>query len=100
MAEWTQPNKICKPRDDLGVEQIEDDLVILDKRNQKVHQLNSTASAIWASIEKGRESECIVQEIVANFDISPEVASQDVTRILDEFCALGLLENQVKHVNH
>lgn len=95
MAERTQPDIIFKPRDDLGVEQIEDDLVILDKCNQKVHQLNSTASAVWQRIKDGREPERIAQEIVEIFDISPDVALQDVTRILEEFAALGLLEDTV-----
>nr|AFI78767.1 hypothetical protein ws198A12_0015 [uncultured bacterium ws198A12] len=100
MAERTQPNKICRPREDLGIERIEDDLLILDKRNQKVHQLNTTASVIWANIIAGQETDGIVREIVETFDISPEVASQDVTRIVDEFCALGLLENPAEHSNH
>ena len=93
MAERMQPNKIYRPRDDLGIERIEDDLLILDKRNQKVHQLNATASIIWANIIAGQETDGIVQEIVETFDISHEVASQDVTRTLGEFSALGLLAN-------
>ena len=100
MAERTQPNKIYRPREDLGIERIEDDLLILDKRNQKVHQLNTTASSIWANVIAGKETEGIVREIVETSDISLEVATQDVTRILNELCALGLLENPVEHSNN
>ena len=100
MAERTQPNMIYQPREDLGIERIEDDLLILDKRNQKVHQLNTTASSIWANVIAGKETDSIVREIVETYDISLEVATQDVTRILNELCALDLLEKPVEHSNN
>ena len=83
-----------RPRGDLGIEKIEDDLLILDKCNQKIHRLNATASAVWASLQDGREQDVIVQEIVEKFDILSEVAEEDVTRVLEEFRALNLLADQ------
>lgn len=80
-------------RNDLSVEQVEDDLLILDKCNEKVHQLNRTAKAVWLRIELGSHLEDIVEDIAANFDVPSEVALQDVKRIIGEFRALGLLED-------
>jgi len=95
MTELKQNREKLKPRDDLGIEKVEQDFVILDKRNQKVHQLNSTASAIWAILQEGGDADAIVQEIVGSFGISPDVARRDVNRVLDEFRMLGLIEIQV-----
>ena len=81
-----------RPRGDLGVEPVADGLLILDKRNQKIHQLNSTAGAVWTSIQKGHEPKSITRKIVEFFDVSPQEAAKDVTRILEEFNALNLLE--------
>lgn len=100
MTERIQPNKIGRPRDDLGIERIENDLLILDKRNQKVHQLNTTAGAIWASISAGREAKTIVRDIVEKYDVSPAIAAQDVSQVVDELYALGLLEKPVKNLKN
>ena len=83
-----------RPRTDLGIEQVEDDLLILDKHGQKIHKLNPMASLIWARLEKGQEPNQIAQAIAEIFEISSEMALKDVTRTLDEFRALNLLENE------
>lgn len=100
MAGQTQTNKIGRPRDDLGIEQLDDDLLILDKRNQKVHQLNATASAIWASISAGEEPKSIVRDIAENYDVSPTTAARDVAEVVNELYALGLLEEPVEQLNN
>jgi len=82
-----------RPRDDLGIEQVEADLLILDKRNEKIHKLNATASTIWMCLQEGRALDDVVQVIVDKFDAMPEVALQDVTAAIEEFRALGLLKN-------
>ena len=92
MAGQIQIKKIGRPRDDLGIERLEDELLILDKRSQKIHQLNTTASAIWASISAGEEAKSIVRDIARTYDISPTTAAQDVAVVVDELYALGLLE--------
>jgi Coenzyme PQQ synthesis protein D (PqqD) len=79
------------PRVDLGVEPVGQDLLILDKRNNRIHRLNQTASAIWRNVELGVDSDRIVEEYVDNFDVSEQLALADVQRILTEFRALNLL---------
>lgn len=91
----TTNEAILRPRSDLGVEKVEDDLLILDKRNQKVHRLNATASVVWKSLQDGRKQDIIVKDIVEKFDILPEIAQRDVTRVLQEFRALNLLADKV-----
>lgn len=92
MAGQIQTNKIARPRDDLGIERLEDELLILDKRSQKIHQLNATASAIWAGISAGTKAQSIVRDIAETYDVSPATAAQDVAVVVDELFALGLLE--------
>lgn len=81
-----------KARDGLAFEQVEEDLLILDQRNQKIHQLNPTARAVWRCIEAGFAQEDIVNEIVKIFDVTDAVALQDVERILKELSSLNLVE--------
>ncbi|MBT8083811.1 MAG: PqqD family protein [Woeseia sp.] len=83
-----------RARDGLAFEQVEEELLILDERNQKIHQLNPTARAVWRGIENGSAIDNIVSEIVKTFDVTQEVASQDVKRILNEFNSLNLVEKK------
>ena len=100
MAGQLQTNKIGAPRNDLGIERVEDELLILDKRNQKVHQLNTVASAIWTSISAGEEAKSIVRNIVESYDVSPVAAARDVAQVVDELYALDLLEKPVMQFNN
>lgn len=85
-----------RPRKDLGIERVEDDFLILDKRNQKVHRLNATASIVWSGLQDGRGTDMILKEIIENFGVSPEVAEKDVAQLLDELSALNLVEVEPK----
>ena len=84
--------KKLKPRTDLAIESVEGNLLILDKRHEKIHELNATASAVWQGIQEDRETDSIVDAIVENFDITHEIARSDVSRTMDEFHKLNLLE--------
>ena len=81
-----------KARDGLATEEIDDDLLILDKENEKIHQLNASAKAVWESLQQNLDTDEMVQQFVKTFDIAPDVATSDVTRILDQFRALKLVE--------
>ena len=82
-----------KPRGDLATESVDGNLLILDKRHEKIHELNATASAVWQGLQEGRSTDSIVEEFVENFDISHEIASRDVSQTLKEFHKLNLLED-------
>jgi Coenzyme PQQ synthesis protein D (PqqD) len=79
------------PRVDLNAESVGDDLLILDKRNNRIHRLNQTASVVWRNVELGQDTDFIVGDVVEKFDVSRETALADVQGILNEFRALELL---------
>ena len=91
----TDAAALLSPRPDLGVERVDDDLLILDRTSKKIHQLNRTASLVWLGLEDGLEPQDIVREITESFDVSPEHAFADVDRIINEFRTLRLLRNAV-----
>jgi Coenzyme PQQ synthesis protein D (PqqD) len=76
---------------DLSAEPVGNDLLILDKRNNRIHRLNQTACAVWRSVELGIGTDGIVEGLVEKFDVSRETVLTDVLGILNEFRALNLL---------
>lgn len=81
-------------RKGLATEQVEDDLLVLDQENEKIHQLNATARVVWECIQEGYETEQIIDEITQSFEVSKETAGSDVQAILQNFLDLNLVEKQ------
>lgn len=79
-----------KLRKDLSIELSGNCLLILDKKNQKIHQLNETASIIWHWVEEGAQRNEICRKLAEQFEISDEEARRDVSSILENFVKLGL----------
>lgn len=84
-------SKTETPRVDLNAESIGGDLLILDKRNNRIHRLNQTASVVWRNVELKKDTDFIVENVVEKFDVSRATALADVQSILNEFRALDLL---------
>ena len=79
-------------RADLVVKNIDNELLVLDKANDKIHQLNGTASIIWARLVDGATQEVIAKEIAEEFDIALETAEKDVDRTIKQLRDLSLLQ--------
>ena len=78
-------------RGDVHARQIDGELVILDSRNERMHSLNAVAAFIFEQID-GRRSEAeIWQELVACFEVSPDVAERDTRQCLLQLRELGLV---------
>ena len=83
-----------RPRVDLAVEHIDEDVVVLDKKNGQIHQLNHTASIVWKGIAAGYSKSTIVTNMVDLFDVSEDKADEDVKELFDQFKSLNLLESE------
>lgn len=80
-----------KPRPDLAVENTDDELIVLDKKAGKVHQLNSSATFVWKCLDDGLVIDEIVLKLSETFDVEPEAAMSDVDAVLSQLKSLGLV---------
>lgn len=81
-----------KPRTDLTIEEVDGEFVVLDRLNERIHQLNATASFIWRRCDGGTDAHTIADDYAAAFAIDIELAAADVARTLAELQTLSLLE--------
>ena len=81
-------------RANLSTQQIDGELVILDKANSQIHQLNSVASFIWQQIEMGLDAQAIVKKLTQLYEIDAAVAYTDLDKVLQQFKDLKLLSNE------
>ena len=59
--------------------------ILVDLDTKKYYQLNETAMLIWKGLEQGRSSQDIADELVTNYEVTPEDALQNVEVVLKKF---------------
>jgi hypothetical protein len=57
-----------------------------------VHALNPVAAFIWERLDGTRDERGLVDAVVAEFAVSPEVATEDVKAFVGELERAGLVE--------
>ena len=80
-----------KPRTDLAIENVDGELIVLDKAAGKVHQLNSSASFVWKCLGDGLATDEIAVMLSEAFDVEPESALSDVRAAIVSFEDLALV---------
>ena len=82
---------MIKPRPDLAIENVDGELIVLDKAASKVHQLNTSASFIWTCLSDGLDINETVILFSEVFDVEPAPALSDVQTTLAAFANLALV---------
>jgi len=81
-------------RGDLKARSVDGEMVVLDRRTERIHQLNPTASFIWDRCDGDRTLEQIAGGMMEAFEVDRETAAQDVAATVRQFTDLGLLEGR------
>lgn len=81
-----------RQRSGLSVRLVDGEVVILDREAQRIHQLNSTASFVWNRLDGRCDLAAVARELSLSFDVTEDVASRDVARIVEELRDLELVE--------
>lgn len=82
-------------RENLNSQEIDGELVILDKDNGKIHQLNAVASTIWQYIETGLDLNAISNKLVEAYEIDEVTAKADLKKVLQQFKELKLINGDL-----
>lgn len=65
--------------------------ILVDLNTKKYYQLNETAMVIWKGLEKGLSASAIADELVANYEVTPESALRNVEKAVRDFEASKLI---------
>ena len=68
--------------------------ILVDLNTKKYYQINETAMLIWKGLEKGMPSAQIVEEIVANYEVTLEEAARNVDKTLKDFALHKLISSK------
>jgi hypothetical protein len=82
-----------KPRPDLVIEVLGEEIMIYDTANDQVHVLNETARLIWDALDGQRSLADLVSMVMEHFDVPPERdLDADITRMLQDLWHKQLLQ--------
>ena len=81
-----------KRRSDVTVREVEGELLVLDHRTERVHQLNATAVSIWNQCDGATSVAEITKALATEYGLDTHPVEADVVRTVAQFQALDLLE--------
>lgn len=81
-----------RQRTDITAREVDGDFLILDRKHNELHQLNSTASYVWQRCDGKTSVSEIAQAMVQEFGAEPAGVEKDVAALIAQFTALHLLE--------
>lgn len=68
-----------------------EEMVLLDLDSGLYYSLNTLGAFIWALIERGLAQAVIADAIMAEYDVTPDVASSDLAAFLHQLHEWGLV---------
>jgi hypothetical protein len=74
------------------VRELDGEIVVLDRRSNRLHQFNGTASFIFKRCGEGLAPPAVAAALAREFEVSDELAQRDVHAFLGVLGDLDLLE--------
>jgi hypothetical protein len=70
---------------------LDDRFVVVNLRTNRIYELNPTASAVWELLEAGTPLSDLESEMLARFDVDPEVLRGEIDDLLQLMTGAGLV---------
>ena len=81
-----------KKRNDVNARSVDLEMVVLDRQNGSIHQLNQTASFVWEECDGESTLEEIAKRMTEAFEVDFSTAMSDVRKVIQQLNDIGLLE--------
>jgi hypothetical protein len=80
-------------RRNVNVRVLDGETVVLDRRRRRIHQLNVTASHVWARCDGRHSVREIAEDLAGAFEVDRPIAERDTAALLEQLARAGLLED-------
>lgn len=84
--------KRVKPRPDVLVRQMGDELVLLNLANESYFGLDEVGTAIWRALETEPSVDAACDSLTREYDVTPERLRSDVEALVARLAQAGLVE--------
>lgn len=89
------PNRIegVRPDDDVVSRRLEDKVVLVNLRTNRIYALNETGARFWELLGEGLQRTEIERTLRQEFDVEPQQVTAEVDRLLADLTREGLVQS-------
>ena len=82
-----------RPRraDHLRMRDLGDEVLFYDEDGRRIHVLNGAARHLWTRLDGRRTIEQLIENLVAEYEVSTDRAREDVHAFIERLDSLGLI---------
>lgn len=73
---------------------IENEIFIVDPLNERIHELNETASFIFSMINENKNKYEILKKMVEEYNVDEDVCRKDLDDIISDFISKGIIDEK------
>jgi Coenzyme PQQ synthesis protein D (PqqD) len=81
-----------RPSADVVAQQLEDSLVLVHLRTNRIHEFNRTGARFWELLEEGGDRAGIEERLLAEFDVPKTQLSQELDELVEQLAAEDLVQ--------
>ncbi|MBY0314999.1 MAG: PqqD family protein [Bdellovibrionales bacterium] len=83
---------IYRRKEKLPWQRIDDQVIIIHPKNQKVHELNEVASFVWQKLDGQVQLSEIITTVFDEFEDVPTSVHMEIEQLMSDFQKEGLVE--------
>ncbi|MFD1674324.1 PqqD family protein [Alicyclobacillus fodiniaquatilis] len=72
--------------------ELDENWVVMNSEKFTISKLNPIGGFLWSKLQQSLTKAQLVTEVMAEYEVSEEVATADVVRFLDQLTEYGLIE--------
>jgi hypothetical protein len=85
------PSALWQKNPALAWREVDDETVIISPNDSVMHELNDTGSFLWKHIDGHRSAAELAELLVANYEVTPDMALADTQSLLQEMSSRKLV---------
>lgn len=80
-----------RPHADVAWRRVDDDVVLVQLRTNRIYSLNHTAARAWELLNEGLDRSDIERSLLEEFDVDPEELARSVDDLLEQLAQAELV---------
>jgi len=85
------PTAQIRPNPDVAWRRVEDEVVLVNLKTNRIYNLNRTASRFWELLNEGLQRETLERKMLEEFDVDESHLRREIDALIGELSSEGLV---------
>lgn len=95
MTSWAEHHAELSAADDVVSRRLEDEVVLVNLRSNRIFSLNRTGARYWELLLGGNRRAEIAQQLAREFGVEPDEVAKEIDKLEQELVSEGLVTETV-----